>query len=58
MSQLLLMFLYRAYVSKYNSIREKRVSLLMIPNGEKRLLSKTLATQAKSEGREAKSEGG
>ena len=31
--------------------REKQFILLMIPNGEKRVLSKTLATQAKSKGR-------
>ena len=38
-----------AYVSKYNSNREKRVILLMISDGEKR--------KAKSEGGEGKSEG-
>ena len=36
--------IYSAYVSKYNSIREKQVIFLMIPNREKRIQSHTLAT--------------
>ena len=50
--------IYPAYVSKHNSNCEKQVVLLMIPNEEKyerleTLRSETLATRAKSEGREA-----
>ena len=42
--------IYPAYVSIYNSNREKQVTLLMIPNGGKRERQKTLATRAKSKG--------
>ena len=41
--------IHPAYISKHNSNREKQVILLMVSNGEIRA--------AKSEGREAKSEG-
>ena len=34
---------YPAYVSKHYSNREKQVILLMIPKGDKRVPSKTLA---------------
>ena len=47
--------IYPAYVSKHNSNCEKQVILFMILNEEKRKLSRTLATWAKSEGYEAKS---
>ena len=49
--------IYPAYVSKNNSNRQKQVILLMIPNEEKHERSEILATRAKSEGHEAKSEG-
>ena len=41
--------IYPTYVSKNISNREKQVIILMIPNGEGRKRSKTLATRAKSE---------
>ena len=41
--------IYSAYVSKHNAKREKQVILLMISDAEKR--------EAKSKGREGKSEG-
>ena len=36
--------MYPTYVSKRNPNREKQVIILMIPNGEKREPSKTLAS--------------
>ena len=50
--------IYPYYISKHNTNREKQVILLMISNGDKpRERLETLAMQAKSEGREAKTEG-
>ena len=49
--------IYPAYVSKHNSNREKQVIFLMSSNGEKSERLKTLATQAKSKGHKAKSDG-
>ena len=49
--------MYLSYVSENNSNREKQVILLIIPNGEARERSETLARRVKCEGRKAKSKG-
>ena len=49
--------IYPTYVSKHNSNHEKQAVLLMISNKEICKWSKTLATQVRFKGREAKTEG-
>ena len=44
--------IYPANFSKHNSNCDKKVILLMIANGEKRKLSKILATEGRSEGQQ------